>query len=285
VSGGGGPLPLLLGALAGALAAVAVREALRATPAATAWLRQALEPLARAGREGYAPSTRERRRLALLGAGAAVMGGWLVAGLAVALPLAVAGPVLAASAVARRRERYRRTVERALPDVANAIADSLAAGRSLRGSLAAANTSLAGPAAVELARLRAELEVGASTAEAVAGLGVRLRSERVETFGAALLSQRLAGGDLSALLRRFAAASAERDRAAEDARAATAQARFTGLLVVAMPGGAALFAELMQPGFFGRVLHSPAGLALMAMAAGLQVAGFAAIRRLARVAE
>jgi Flp pilus assembly protein TadB len=52
-----------------------------------------------------------------------------------------------------------------------------------------------------------------------------------------------------------------------------------------MPGGAALFAELMQPGFFGRVLHSPAGLALMAMAAGLQVAGFAAIRRLARVAE
>ena len=138
---------------------------------------------------------------------------------------------------------------------------------------------------MELARLRAELEVGASTAEAVAGLGVRLRSERVEAFGAALLSQRLAGGDLSALLRRFADAAVEHDRAAEDARAATAQARFTGLLVVAMPGGAALFAELMQPGFFGRVLHSPAGLTLMAMAAGLQVAGFAAIRRLARVAQ
>jgi tight adherence protein B len=282
---GGGPLPLLLGALAGGLAAVAAREALTATPAATAWIRQALEPLARAGREGYAPSSRERRRLALLGAAGAVLGGWLVAGLAVALPLAVAGPVLAASAVARRRDRYRRTVERALPDVANAVADSLAAGRSLRGSLAAANTSLAGPAAVELARLRAELEVGASTAEAIAGLGLRLRSERVEAFSAALLSQRLAGGDLSALLRRFADASVERDRAAEDARAATAQARFTGLLVVAMPGGAALFAELMQPGFFGRVLHSPAGVALMAMAAGLQVAGFAAIRRLARVAE
>ena len=79
-----------------------------------------------------------------------------------------------------------------------------------------------------------------------------LGSPRVDSFAAALLSQQLAGGDLAALLRRFAAAAAERDRAEADARSATAQARFTGLLVVAMPAGAALFAELLEPGFVGR---------------------------------
>ena len=106
-----------------------------ASPAAARWLRLALEPLRRAGREGYAPSTSERRRLAALGAGAAVLGGWFLAGPALALPLSVAGPAAAAWAISSRRRRYRAAVEPSLPEVATAIADSLGAGRSLRASL------------------------------------------------------------------------------------------------------------------------------------------------------
>jgi tight adherence protein B len=276
---------ILVGALAGGLAALAAREAVLASPAAARWLRLALEPLRRAGREGYAPSTVERRRLAALGAAGALLGGWFLAGPSVALPLGVAGPGLAAWAVSSRRRRYRRAVERALPEVAAAIADSLAAGRSLRASLPAAAASLDGPAAVELARLGAELDLGAPTGDAVDGWRRRMRSPRIDAFAAALLSQRLAGGDLAGLLRRFAEGAAERDRAADDARSATAQARFTGLLVVAMPSGGALFAELIQPGFVGRVLGAPASAVLVALAAALQVAGFVAIRRLSRVVE
>jgi tight adherence protein B len=112
-----------------------------------------------------------------------------------------------------------------------------------------------------------------------------MRSTRVDSFAAAVLSQRLSGGDLAGLLRRFAAGAAERDRVAEDARAATAQARFTGLLVVAMPSGGALFAELIQPGFLLKVMRAPASAVLLALAAALQVVGFVAIRRLSKVAE
>ena len=106
-----------------------------------------------------------------------------------------------------------------------------------------------------------------------------MRSERVDAFAAAMLSQQLAGGDLAGLLRRFAAGAAERDRVAEDARSATAQARFTGLLVVAMPSGGALFAELVQPGFLAKLVSSPASAVMLALAAALQLAGFVAIRR------
>lgn len=274
-----------LGALAGGLAALAAREALLAAPALTAWMQAAIEPLMRAGREGYLPSSPERRRLEIVGAGGALVSGWLLVGPAAAIPLALTGPLVAVTAISRRRARYRRAMERSLPDVAHAVADSLAAGRSLRASLAAASVSLDGPAAVELARLRAELELGAPTADAIAELRSRMRSARVDALCGALLSQRLAGGDLAGLLRSFADGAAERDRVEEDARAATAQARFTGLLVVAMPSGAALFAELMQPGFLGRVLTSPAATVMLAMAALLQLAGFAAIRRLSRVAD
>lgn len=275
----------LVGAAAGALIAVAGREALLASPALAGWLRWALEPLRRAGREGYSPSTVERRRLAALATGAAIVAGWFVAGPWFALPLAVASPAASAWMLSARRRRYRRTVERALPDVALAVADSLSAGSSLRAALPAAAASLDGPASIELVRLGAELELGAPTEGAIAAWRRRLRSTRVDAFAAALLSQRLAGGDLAGLLRRFAEGAAERDRVADDARAATSQARFTGLLVVAMPTGGALFAELLQPGFLTKVMGAPGSAVLLALAAALQLCGFLAIRRLARVVE
>jgi len=278
-------LPVLIAAAAGGLAALAAREALLASPAAAAWIRFALEPLRRAGEEGYAPSTLERRRLTLLGTGAAIAGGWFLGGPAPAVPLALAGPAAVAWAIGSRRRRYRRAVERSLPEVATAIADSLSAGRSLRASLAESVASLDGPGASELSRLAGELELGAGTAAAVAGWRRRMRSERVDAFAAALLSQRLAGGDLAGLLRRFAVGAAERERVAEDARSATAQARFTGLLVVAMPTGGALLAELLEPGFLGSLLASPPSAALLALAASLQAAGFFAIRHFSRVVE
>jgi tight adherence protein B len=278
-------LSILIGAAAGGLLALAVREALVASPALASWLRAALEPLRRAGEEGYAPSTRERRRLAGLATGAAVCGGWFFGGAALALTLSVAGPAAMAWMIGARRRRYRRTVERGLPEVATAIADSLSAGRSLRASIPAAIASLDGPPATELARLAAELDLGAPTVEVVKGWRRRIRSERVDAFATALLSQRLAGGDLAGLLRRFAVAAAERERVAEDARSATAQARFTGLLVVAMPTGGAIFAELLQPGFLPKLLASPAAAVMVALALALQVLGFVAIRRFSQVVE
>lgn len=284
MSGAADPLRPL-GALAGGLLALACREAVLASPAIATWLRAALEPLRLAGLEGYSPSTPERRRLAALGVGAALAGGWLLGGLALAMPLAVAGPALAGWAISSRRRRFRRAVERALPDVAIAISDSLSAGRSLRASLPSAAASLDGPAAVEVSRLGAELDLGAATAATVEAWRRRMRSSRVDSFAAALLSQRSSGGDLAGLLRRFAEGAAERDRVAEDARSATAQARFTGLLVVAMPSGGALFAELLQPGFLAKLLGSPATAAPIAVAVALQLAGFVAIRRLAQVVE
>ena len=278
-------LAVAIAAAAGCLAALGARETLLASPAVAAWVRLALEPLRRAGAEGYLPSTLERRRLMGLGTAAAIAGGWFLGGMALALPLAVAGPAGTGWAIGARRRRYRRAVERSLPEVATAIADSLSAGRSLRASLAGAVASLDGPPAVELARLAGELELGAATGEVLEAWRGRMRSERVDAFSAALLSQRLAGGDLASLLRRFAAGAAERERVAEDARSATAQARFTGLLVVAMPSGGALFAELMQPGFLASLLASPPAAVLLALAVALQVAGFVAIRHFSRVVE
>jgi tight adherence protein B len=274
-----------LAALAGGLVAVSIREALLAAPRLPYWLREALLPLGRAAREGYAPTAEEQRRLALLGSAA-------IAGLAVLLaglgPLAVAGaagPWFVGATLGRRRERYRRAVERSVPDVASAIADAISGGYSVRGALTAAPGSLDGPSSAELARVAADLEVGASTRDALAAMRGRLSSERIDSLATALISQQAAGGDVAALMRRLSASAADRDRVADEARAATTQARFTGLLVVALPAGAALFAELLQPGFISRVLAEPSSAVMLVAAGALQLAGFALIRRLGRPGE
>jgi tight adherence protein B len=278
-----GPLVAALAALAGGLAAVAAREAVLATPGAARWLAAAVEPLRRAGREGYSPTEIERRRLAVVGTLAVLVATVLLAGPGPLAVVALAGPAIATWAIASRRVRYRREVDRGLPAAATAIADALSGGRSARAAIAASTASLEGPVAVELARVRAELELGLSTAQALEGLRRRLRSPRVDSLAAALLTQQLGGGDLASLLRRYALATSERDRVAADAHSATAQARFTGLLVVAMPTGAALFAELLRPGFVAGLLADPVATMLLALAGVLQLCGFAAIRRLSRI--
>lgn len=278
-------LRILAAALAGGLMALAVREAALAAPGAGRWVASAIEPLRRAGREGSAPTELERRRLAVVGTVASFAAALIILGPGLAPFAAVAGPVGAAWAVSARRAAYRRAVDRGLAGVAIAVADALEVGRSPRAALAAAPASLEGPPARELERVRAELGLGAPTRAALAGLRRRVDSPRVDAFASALLSEQLAGGDLARLLRRFAAAAADRDRTEADARSATAQARFTGLLVVAMPAGAAVLAELLDPGFVGGLLSDPAAASLLACAAGLQLAGFFAIRRLSRVGE
>jgi tight adherence protein B len=283
VSGFSEALPIVLAALGGGLLAAAARDALAAAPAVAGWLGGSLEPLRRAGREGYAPTEAERRRLALLAAIGLPLVAVLALGPGPAPLFALAGPLAAAWAVSARRARYRRAVEAEMAAIATALADGLASGRPLRSALAVAGEALRGPAASELARLRADLELGMSTGEALAALRARLRSPRVDAFCAALLTHHSAGGDLAAMLRRFAAAAAERERVVAEAGVATAQARFTGLLVVALPMGLAALAELAHPGFAAGLLSHPAAAVLLAVATALQVAGFALIRRLGAV--
>ena len=276
---------IALAALAAGLLCMAAREAILSAPRLAEWLARALAPLARAGREGYAPSPDEQRRLALLGSGSILALTVLLAGPGPLAVAAAAGPSAAAWLVARRRERYRRAVERSVPDVAAAVADAISGGHSVRGALASARSSLEGPSATELARVGAELELGTSTMDALAAMRRRLTSARVDALATALVSQQVAGGDVAGLMRRLGSAAAERDRVDDEARAATTQARFTGVLVVALPAGAALFAELLEPGFISGVLSEPPAAAMLIAAALLQLAGFAASRRLGRPAE
>ena len=277
--------------VAGALGVVAtaglLREALPAALTRTSRIVRsvsaAAEALLRLGREGREPGAVERRQLLFCGAAAAFCMGALLAGPFAGAVLALAAPLAVSRALRARRLAYRQAVERDAPAIASAIADGLSAGGSLRGALIDAPATVTGAGGAELRRVRAELAAGQPTDAALEDLRLRCRSPAVDAIVAASLVQRRSGGNLSALLRRLARAFEDQQRLADEVRVATAQARFTGLLVVALPLGGGLLVEVLSPGLVAGIAGSPLTAWLLLLAIGLQVAAAILIRRLGRV--
>ncbi len=270
---------------AAAAGVLGVWEALAAVERsrAVAALERALEPLVRAGHEGRAPTRPERRRLALLATGALAAGGWLVGGLVLGALAAVLGPALVLAAVRARRRRYARSVRKGAAAAARSLADAVGAGHSIRGAIGVAAAGLDGAAGHELRTTAGALALGDPTAGALEALQRRAADPAWDAIVAGILLQRDAGGDLAGLLRSQAAALEAADRIGRDARAATAQARFTARLVLLLPAGAAALAELANPGLIAGLLAHPLSVWLVVMAAVLQATAILAVVRLARV--
>jgi tight adherence protein B len=272
---------------AGALGALALADAgrvlARALPGAAASLGALVNGVVRLGREGRAPGALERRRLLLAGSLAALAGGTLLLGPIAGAALAATGPLALARLLGARRERYRRAVDAGLPAAAVTIADALGGGHSLRAALTEAAPSVGGSAGHELKRVAAELAAGAPTEAALEAMRRRVRSPRADVVVAACVLQRRAGGNLAELLRQSARAFEEQARLEDEVRAATAQARFTGLLVVLLPLGGALLAELASPGWIAGLWTSFLTAWLVGIALVLQVVAAVLIRRLGAV--
>ena len=277
--------------VAGAAGAVAALELLRplaatlrqGAPAVVRLPAGLVDALVRLGREGRDPGAVERRRLLLAGAVVAFVAGTALLGPLPGVALAAGGPWAVSRALKARRERYRRAVDDGAAEVAVAIADAVGGGHSLRGALEEAAASVHGEAGHELRRAVAELSAGATTDGALESMRARVRSPRLDSIVAACLLQRRAGGDLARLLRRSARAMEEQARLEGEVRAATAQARFTGLLVALLPLGGAVLAELASPGWFASLWESFLTAWLVGIALILQLVAVVAMRRLGRV--
>jgi tight adherence protein B len=264
--------------VAGAWEALAAVERTRVAAAAA----RVVDPLRRAGSEGRAPTAPERRRLAAVAAGALMAAGWLVGGPALAVLAALAGPAMVLAAVRARRRRWREELRQAAPTCARVMADALGAGRSVRTALADAAAGAGGGAGHELRAAARALALGEPTEAVLLRLRGRARTHAWDTLVAAILLQRDAGGDLAALLRELAVAGEAAERAGREARTATAQARFTAWLVLGLPPGAAILAELGSAGFIAGLVATPLSAWLAGTAFLLQGIALVCVVRLAR---
>jgi tight adherence protein B len=178
----------------------------------------------------------------------------------------------------RRRRAERVTAAAALPAVARRLAAEVGAGRTLVRALRAAAVDAPPPLAAALAETGARLAAGG---EAWGFLAQALPDNGgCRLLAASLELQGRAGGDLPRLLRSLASALDDRAQVEAELRALTAQARFSAIVVPLLPFGALGLLALAEPRGVELLLTTPIGLAVVGVAALLDVIGALAIRRL-----
>lgn len=270
----------LLAFAAASAGVFAAWEALGLADAVTVRATALVAPL-RSGRE---PERSERRRLTAVASLTAFASGWILLGPLAAVVVAAATPLAVRRGLAAHAARRRAALVEAAPALARAIADALTGGSSIRAAVSGAHEGLSGVAHRELALLHGALEMGEEIDVALERLRSAAAHHAFDAIVAAVTLQREAGGDLAGLLRRLAATIEDDARADADARAATAQSRYSAALVACLPAVAAALVELAAPGSVRAMLSTPLSALLVAIAIGLQMLAWIVIRRVAAVA-
>ena len=216
-------------------------------------------------------------RLAASGLGGFLAGGlWTAA--AACVCVVVAEPFLRA----RTDRKMRARIDEQLPDVLRAIASAMRAGRSVPSALDVAREGAAMPIRSALDHAVRRLEVGAPADDAIDAFARVAGTDAARAAAETLRIGRAAGGDLPAMLDVTVASLAERARLDGERRAATAQARLSGLVVGAMP-----LAFFVMAGSAARkqalfLVTEPLGWALLVLGLGLELGGALWMRALLR---
>jgi len=246
-----------------------------------------IAPARAAGSDGRGAASSERRRLALIVAAAAALLGWSTLGLGPALVLACCSPLAALAVIRSRQRRWRRSINHDAAPAARAIADSLGAGHSLSVAIAnaASEAAICNKTRSVLAEVASSIAIGLSPDDALEAMRRRCGDGPWEAIIAAAQLQRRTGGDLARLLRELAADLDSVTRAVREARAASAQARLTARIVLAMPLVGAVIFAVAAPRTLAAIFSSPLPRGLLALAALLQIVAVVAVRRVARVRQ
>jgi tight adherence protein B len=255
----------------------------RAGVGASASVRRWRAILATASSEGRVAPGRSRRLLWTGGSLAAMLFGFSLLGAAGAALGAVLGPYAMRFGLNARRNRYAAQVDSCTAEFALALASALAGGNSVRGALLVAAPATPDPLSRELDRICVDLTLGRDVEDSLATLRSRTGSSRVDALAGAIELHRESGGDLVRLMRELAAAFRARDIARRDARAATAQARFTAVVVATIPLTLAVVAELARPGAVSGVFEFAPTALMMVFAIVLLAAGCVLCARIGRV--
>ena len=192
----------------------------------------------------------------------------------------LAKPLVMRRFVAARANRVRREFETQLADNLQVVAAAMRAGQSFTGALAVAVEEAAEPARRELQRTVTDERLGVPLDEALGRTARRMRSEELEYVGLVATLQRETGGNTAEVLDRVTETIRERAELKRLVRTLTAQGRLGGIVVTSVPVALTGLFLVIKPNYFDPLVGSPAGIALIVLAAAMLAAGWLTIRKI-----
>src|SRR5690606_18999795 len=206
----------------------------------------------------------------------------VVASASPGLALAAAGVVLAAPrwALGHLRRRRQSRFDEQLPDLLLSLSGALRAGSSVQAALHHIVPQAPVPLSQEFGLVLREQRMGVPLEQALANLQERMPSEGTGLVVSSLSIALGNGGNLAETLERIAATLRARTQLRVRVAALTSQGRLQAWIMACLPLALALVLDHLDPQSMALLWHTPAGWAVLAVVAVLELAGIALIRRI-----
>ena len=180
---------------------------------------------------------------------------------------------------ARRREKFNLQLPEALATMSNA----LCAGFSISQAFESVVETGEKPMSEEFAILQQQLKIGMSFDDALESMSSRVGSDDLTLVTTAILISRKTGGNVTEIFDKISDTIRGRLKIERKVKTLTAQGRFQGLIVSAMPVFLCLAMTLVKPDMMIPFLTSWVGLAAVTGMAVLIALGWLMIRKIIKI--
>jgi len=171
------------------------------------------------------------------------------------LAAAIGPPFLYLNFMAGRRAK---ALSNQLPDALEVIVRSLEAGHPVPTAIGLVGREMLDPIGSEFGMAADEIAYGATLETAIGHMGARCRHIDIDLFAATIRLQDRSGGNLTGLLRMNAHTVRERRKLRLKIAAASAEGKMSAYILTAAPFCVLGILELIQPHFYGDVIHEKA---------------------------
>jgi tight adherence protein B len=200
---------------------------------------------------------------------------WYVA-LLVGLVLAM----IPVSVVSRLRSKRLLLFRDQLPEALDLIRSALQAGHGLIASMSVASETLPDPVATELRYVVDETRLGLPLRDALYHLSDRVGDPNVPILIVGVLVAQEVGGNLTEVIDNTAYTIRERSKLQREVRTLTAQSRYSGVLLTALPVLVGSFMFFFNPTYFDVMITKTVGHYLLASAVGMILIGHLFMQRI-----
>ena len=197
-----------------------------------------------------------------------------------ALPLAVPGFFLPLLWIKHLQAKRKRKFDDQLVDAVQLLASTLKSGYSFLQGMEAISREMPAPISEEFDLLVKEIGVGARADEALLRLIDRVRSADLELIVTAIMIQRTVGGELAGILENIARTVRERQKIMRDMQTLTAQQRWSGYIIGALPIFLLAVISWVNPSYSGELLYTLHGRVMLGAATIMELIGFVMIRKI-----
>jgi tight adherence protein B len=182
-----------------------------------------------------------------------------------------------------RQSRRLKAFDGQLPDVLDHLQGSLRAGYGLLQAVEWVSRQIPNPAGMEFDRVVREVQLGRTLLDALDSMVRRIPSDDLALIITAVKIQYEVGGSLAEVLETVSHTIRERVRIYREIRVLTAQQRYSGYVLLALPIGLAIFLMVINPDYEMRLFEPGPTLCIPIGAAVMMLVGYLIMRKIVEI--